>query len=154
MHPRYEVEREYAVRVLGRLSEEQMQALVDGITLEDGVAKCEKVEDGGGEEEGANHWYHVVLKEGRNREVRRLFEALDVAGVAPHPHALRHARDAVGHEAWRYAGARSARRHRRDGRRRPEECRSAAGRHVRTVRARKAARAAAPAGTRWPSAPR
>ena len=42
------------------------------------MAKCEKVEDGGGEEEGANHWYHVVLKEGRNREVRRLFEALNV----------------------------------------------------------------------------
>jgi len=78
MHPRYEVEREYAVRVLGRLSDEQMQTLVTGITLEDGVAKCEKVEDGGGEEEGANHWYHVVLKEGRNREVRRLFEALNV----------------------------------------------------------------------------
>src|SRR5262245_46183192 len=79
MHPRYEVEREYAVRVLGRLAEEQMQALVNGITLDDGVAKCDKVEDGGGEEEGANHWYHVVLKEGRNREVRRLFEALGVA---------------------------------------------------------------------------
>ena len=78
MHPRYEVEREYAVRVMGRLSDEQMQALVTGIELDDGLAKCEKVEDGGGEEEGANHWYHVVLKEGRNREVRRLFEALDV----------------------------------------------------------------------------
>ena len=78
MHPRYEVEREYAVRVLGRLSEEQMQRLVTGIDLADGPAKCDKVEDGGGEEEGANHWYHVVLKEGRNREVRRLFEALDV----------------------------------------------------------------------------
>jgi 23S rRNA pseudouridine2605 synthase len=78
MHPRYEVEREYAVRVLGRLGEEQMQQLLDGIELADGMAKCEKVEDGGGEEEGANHWYHVVLKEGRNREVRRLFEALSV----------------------------------------------------------------------------
>ncbi len=78
MHPRYEVEREYAVRVLGRLGEEQMQKLVTGIDLADGPAKCEKVEDGGGEEEGANHWYHVVLKEGRNREVRRLFEALEV----------------------------------------------------------------------------
>ncbi|MCC6194065.1 MAG: pseudouridine synthase [Burkholderiales bacterium] len=78
MHPRYEVEREYAVRVLGRLSDEQMQQLVSGIQLEDGLAKCDKVEDGGGEEEGANHWYHVVLKEGRNREVRRLFEALNV----------------------------------------------------------------------------
>jgi 23S rRNA pseudouridine2605 synthase len=78
MHPRYEVEREYAVRVLGRLTEEQMHKLVDGIELADGMAKCDKVEDGGGEEEGANHWYHVVLKEGRNREVRRLFEALEV----------------------------------------------------------------------------
>ncbi|MFO1414039.1 MAG: SMC-Scp complex subunit ScpB [Burkholderiales bacterium] len=76
MHPRYEVEREYAVRVMGRMTDEQMQSLTTGITLEDGVAKCEKVEDGGGEDEGANHWYHVVLKEGRNREVRRLFEAL------------------------------------------------------------------------------
>jgi 23S rRNA pseudouridine2605 synthase len=76
MHPRYEVEREYAVRIMGRLSDEQMQALTSGVELEDGPAKCEKVEDGGGEEEGANHWYHVVLKEGRNREVRRLFEAL------------------------------------------------------------------------------
>ena len=78
MHPRYEVEREYAVRIMGRMSDEQMQTLLDGVELEDGLAKCEKVEDGGGEEEGANHWYHVVLKEGRNREVRRLFEALDL----------------------------------------------------------------------------
>ena len=76
MHPRYEVEREYAVRIMGRMSEEQMAMLTSGVQLEDGLAKCEKVEDGGGEEEGANHWYHVVLKEGRNREVRRLFEAL------------------------------------------------------------------------------
>ncbi len=78
MHPRYEVEREYAVRVMGRMSDEQRQALLDGVQLEDGPAKCDKVEDGGGEEEGANHWYHVVLKEGRNREVRRLFEALSL----------------------------------------------------------------------------
>ena len=76
MHPRYEVEREYAVRIMGRLADEQMLALTTGVELEDGPAKCEKVEDGGGEDEGANHWYHVVLKEGRNREVRRLFEAL------------------------------------------------------------------------------
>ena len=79
MHPRYEVEREYAVRVMGRMTDEQKQSLLDGVTLDDGVAKCEKVEDGGGEEDGANHWYHVVLKEGRNREVRRLFEALNLA---------------------------------------------------------------------------
>ncbi len=76
MHPRYEVEREYAVRIMGRLSDEQMHKLTAGVDLEDGPAKCESVVDGGGEEEGANHWYHVVLKEGRNREVRRLFEAL------------------------------------------------------------------------------
>jgi 23S rRNA pseudouridine2605 synthase len=78
MHPRYEVERQYAVRIMGRMSDEQMQSLLSGVTLDDGVARCEKVEDGGGEEEGANHWYHVVLKEGRNREVRRLFEALEL----------------------------------------------------------------------------
>ena len=74
MHPRYEVEREYAVRVMGLLTPEQQQSLLTGIELEDGPAKVEKLEDGGGE--GANHWYRVVLKEGRNREVRRLFEAL------------------------------------------------------------------------------
>jgi 23S rRNA pseudouridine2605 synthase len=74
MHPRYEVEREYAVRILGVLTPEQEQALVTGIELEDGPGKVEKVTDGGGE--GSNHWYHVVIKEGRNREVRRLFEAL------------------------------------------------------------------------------
>jgi len=76
MHPRYEVEREYAVRILGELTQEHVQVLTTGIPLEDGVAKCESVEDGGGE--GSNHWYKVVLKEGRNREVRRLFEALNL----------------------------------------------------------------------------
>ncbi len=76
MHPRYEVEREYAVRVLGRLADEQIETLKRGVELEDGPAKCEKVEDGGGDEDASNHWYKVVVKEGRNREVRRLFEAL------------------------------------------------------------------------------
>jgi len=74
MHPRYEIEREYAVRVMGLLTPEQQQALLTGIELEDGPGKVEQLNDGGGE--GSNHWYHVVLKEGRNREVRRLFEAL------------------------------------------------------------------------------
>jgi 23S rRNA pseudouridine2605 synthase len=76
MHPRFEVEREYAVRIMGRLSEEQMQGLTSGIELEDGPARCDSVEDAGGDDDGANHWYKVVLREGRNREVRRLFEAL------------------------------------------------------------------------------
>ena len=74
MHPRYEVEREYAVRVMGLLTPEQQQSLLTGVELEDGPAKVEKLDDGGGE--GSNHWYHIVIKEGRNREVRRLFEAL------------------------------------------------------------------------------
>ena len=73
-HPRFEIEREYAVRVLGELSAEQIARLTFGITLSDGVARCESVQDEGGE--GSNHWYRLVLKEGRNRVVRRLFEAL------------------------------------------------------------------------------
>jgi 23S rRNA pseudouridine2605 synthase len=76
MHPRYEVEREYAVRVLGEVSEEQRQRLLDGIELEDGPAKFTRVEDAGGQ--GANHWYRVAIAEGRNREVRRIFEALEL----------------------------------------------------------------------------
>jgi 23S rRNA pseudouridine2605 synthase len=74
MHPRYEVEREYAVRVLGRVTPEQEKKLLSGIELGDGVGRCESIRDQGGE--GANHWYHVVIREGRNREVRRLFDAL------------------------------------------------------------------------------
>ena len=76
MHPRYEVEREYAVRIMGRLSDEQIRELTHGVELEDGPAKCEKVEDAGGDEDASNHWYKIVIKEGRNREVRRLFEVL------------------------------------------------------------------------------
>jgi len=73
MHPRYEVEREYAVRILGELTPEQMSQLTQGIELEDGPANFESIHASGGE--GANKWYQVVIKEGRNREVRRLFEA-------------------------------------------------------------------------------
>lgn len=74
MHPSYELEREYAVRLLGELTPEQAKQLVDGIELEDGLAKFNSLADGGGE--GANHWYRVTLSEGRNREVRRMFEAI------------------------------------------------------------------------------
>jgi 23S rRNA pseudouridine2605 synthase len=74
MHPRYELDREYAVRILGELDDAQKNALLQGIELEDGQAKFNTLLDGGGE--GANHWYRVTLSEGRNREVRRMFEAL------------------------------------------------------------------------------
>jgi 23S rRNA pseudouridine2605 synthase len=74
MHPRYELEREYAVRVRGSLTEAQLGRLRSGVELEDGVARCDAVEDGGGE--GTNRWYRIVIREGRNRVVRRVFEAL------------------------------------------------------------------------------
>ena len=74
MHPRYSVEREYAVRVVGELSESSRQKLLHGIELDDGPANFLRIRDGGGE--GTNHWYHVALAEGRNREVRRMFEAV------------------------------------------------------------------------------
>lgn len=75
MHPRFEVEREYAVRVQGEMTPEQMKQMVNkGIELEDGPVKFQKLTDEGGE--GFNHWYRLVLKEGRNRVVRRTFEAL------------------------------------------------------------------------------
>lgn len=74
MHPRYGMEREYAVRTLGRLTVQQVERLKSGIELDDGPARCLSVEDAGGE--GANHWYRVVLAEGRNRIVRRLFSAV------------------------------------------------------------------------------
>lgn len=74
MHPRFEVEREYAVRIMGRLTSEQMVQLTTGIELEDGLAKFDQLSDQGGE--GSNHWYRVILKEGKNREVRRMFEAV------------------------------------------------------------------------------
>jgi 23S rRNA pseudouridine2605 synthase len=72
MHPSHEVEREYAVRILGAVAPDAIRQLTEGIALEDGPARFESVADAGGA--GANHWYHVVLREGRNREVRRLWE--------------------------------------------------------------------------------
>jgi 23S rRNA pseudouridine2605 synthase len=72
MHPRYELDREYAARLLGELTDAQIDELKAGVQLEDGTARFNTVLDAGGE--GANHWYRVTLSEGRNREVRRMFE--------------------------------------------------------------------------------
>ncbi len=74
MHPRFGLEREYAVRVLGALSNEEKKRLLEGVNLDDGVAQFSSMEAGGGE--GANCWYRVTISEGRNREVRRMFEAV------------------------------------------------------------------------------
>ena len=74
MHPRFGLEREYAVRVLGALSNDERDRLLAGVNLDDGVAQFGSIENGGGE--GANTWYRVTISEGRNREVRRLFEAV------------------------------------------------------------------------------
>ena len=74
MHPRHEIEREYAVRVQGTMSPEAKDKLLKGIKLDDGIAKFTTLEEGGGK--GFNRWYNVTLSEGRNREVRRMFEAV------------------------------------------------------------------------------
>ena len=76
MHPSYEIPRRYAVRILGRLSTAQLKQLREGIEIEDGVAKFDSIAVQGGS--GANAWYRVSLHEGRNREIRRLFAALDI----------------------------------------------------------------------------
>ncbi len=74
MHPRFGVEREYAVRVLGTLNEDNKKSLLEGVDVEGQTASFKSIADGGGE--GANHWYRVVITEGRNREVRKLFDAV------------------------------------------------------------------------------
>jgi 23S rRNA pseudouridine2605 synthase len=75
MHPRYEVEREYLVRVLGALNAEAQSRLLAGVALQDGTGRFEQLAPEG-PAEGANRWYRVMLREGRNREVRRLFESV------------------------------------------------------------------------------
>ena len=74
MHPSHSIEREYAVRILGEVTDNTLKQITRGVELDDGPARFEEVVDSGGH--GANHWYHVMLTEGRNREVRRIWEAV------------------------------------------------------------------------------
>ena len=76
MHPSSEIEREYSVRVNGDVTEEVIQRLLSGVQLEDGFLKFDSITDSGGK--GANHWYNVILKEGKNREIRRLWQSQDM----------------------------------------------------------------------------
>ena len=76
MKPNYQIEREYAVRVLGKVEDVMLKNLLNGVELEDGPAKFDSIKFAGGE--GANTWYHVTLKEGRKREVRRLWESQEL----------------------------------------------------------------------------
>jgi 23S rRNA pseudouridine2605 synthase len=78
MHPKHEVEREYSVRVFGDVEDKMLKRLTDGVDLEDGKAKFTHIVKKPGDEESQNTWYNVSLSEGRNREVRRLWESQGV----------------------------------------------------------------------------
>jgi 23S rRNA pseudouridine2605 synthase len=75
MHPSANIDREYAVRVLGEARPEALEHMLEGVMLEDGVARFTDIQPGGNDSDGVNHWYYVVIMEGRNREVRRLWES-------------------------------------------------------------------------------
>ena len=78
MHPSSEISREYACRILGDVTEEKLRNLRKGVELDDGPARFESIDPRPGSEDSANQWFHVALKEGRNREVRRLWETQDL----------------------------------------------------------------------------
>ena len=78
MHPSSQIDREYMVRVMGNIDGDMMQRLRDGVMLEDGMAKFTDIVEARGEEDSINRWFYVCVMEGRNREVRRLWESQDV----------------------------------------------------------------------------
>jgi 23S rRNA pseudouridine2605 synthase len=78
MHPSANIDREYACRVFGEITEETIENLLRGVELEDGLAKFSDIQAAGGEENSANHWFHVAIMEGKNREVRRLWESQNI----------------------------------------------------------------------------
>ncbi len=118
MHPRFGLEREYAVRVLGPLSDDEKQRLLDGVPLDDGMAQFSSIkEEGLGE--GANQWYRVTISEGRNREVRRMIESVGHAvsrrhALVPVSNAVTGATLAADAPSLRYCARNGARMSRRN----------------------------------------